>query len=396
MVKPSVLQRKAGDRVIMFSDVKRGLITLKQASEMLKISYRQAKRLWKKFKLGGPMALLPKKRSKAPWNKTPVGLKLRVISFKKQYPEVNCAHLADLFREEGIEICRETVRRILSQAQLHFPHQKHKRRPRKRFEAEKAGKLVQIDTSPFHWIPAINKELKLILDFDDHSRKPLVGRLAEHDTTWENMCLLRKTVERYGLFEALYADNDTKFKYERINESLYFNYQKQSAEVQTQIRQVLDELGIRLINTHKQAPHEKGKIERFFGFLQQRLPIEFKLHNITTIEAANKYLAQWLDRHGSRWMHKTTGMIPDERFKNSCFKPLPAGIDLDHIFCLRAKRKVKKDNTFTYKGRVFQLTDFRYRAYWGNTELLLKIVPKKQISVFYDDKFIQKFPYDGE
>jgi len=379
---------------MILKEVKYGTITLKQASEILKISYRHAKRLYKKFKTAGVMGLLPKKRTKPPKNKTPEEIKLKILSIKMQFPKINCCHLSDYLKEQGITISRETIRTILIKNHLHTTTPK--RRPRKRFEAEKAGKLLQMDTSPFHWIPAIDKELPMIIILDDHSRKPLVARIVEHDTSWENMLALRKVVEKHGVFEILYTDRDSKFRYTRTNFSLYFNYQKPPEAVTTQIHQALKELGIVLLNTHPYAPYEKGKVERFAGFLQGRLPIEFQIHGITTIEAANEYLEKYLERLGKEWVHNTTGMVPDERFKNSCFKPLPKDLDLDQIFCLRETRKVKKDNTFTYQGQTFQLTNFDYRAYWGNTEIELRIVPKKQITVYHQGRLIQKFPYNGK
>ncbi|MEO0115099.1 MAG: helix-turn-helix domain-containing protein [candidate division WOR-3 bacterium] len=399
MQEPSKSYIKLGDRIVILTDVKRGTISLKQASELLKISYRHAKRLYKIFKTSGVMGLLPKKRTKPPWNKTTTEIKQKIISIKQQFPTIppmaDC-HLTDLLKEQGITISHETVRTILIHNQRHTPNLKLKRRPRKRFEAEKAGKLVQMDTSPYHWLPAIDKELKLILTFDDHSRKPLAARIAEHDTTWENICVLRKTVEKYGIFETFYTDCDAKFKYYRTNFSLYFNYQKPPEAVDTQISQALAELGIIILNTHPHAPHEKGKIERFFGFLQARLPIEFQRHGITTLAAANRYLEKYLDRYSSQWVHNTTGIIPDERFKNSCFKPLPADCDLDAIFCLRETRKVKKDNTFSYKGQTFQLTNFNYRAYWGDVEIALRIIPGKEIRVYHQDRLVQRFRYNGD
>lgn len=395
MQKPTKLYVKTGDRIVILTDVKRGTVSLKQASELLEISYRHAKRLYKIFKTTGVMGLLPKKRTKPPWNKTNAEVKRKVIGIKEQFPAINCCHLADLLKEQDITISHETIRTILIKNHLHNPGPKPKRRPRKRFEAEKAGKLVQMDTSPYQWIPAIDQELKLILTFDDHSRKPLAARIAEHDTTWENMRVIRKTVEKYGIFETLYTDCDAKFKYYRTNFSQYFNYQKVPAAVDTQISQALAELGIIILNTHPHAPHEKGKIERFFGFLQARLPIEFQIHNITTVDAANRYLEKYLDKHSNQWVHYTTGIIPDERFKNSCFKPLPADQDLDKIFCLREIRKVKKDNTFSYQGQTFQLTNFNYRAYWGNTEIALRIIPEKEIRVYHQDRLVQKFRYNG-
>lgn len=394
MVKPTKLYQKAGRNIMILGDVKRGLITLKHASELLNISYRHAKRLYKRFKNTGVMGLLPKKRTKPPHNKTPEEIKLKIINLKIQFPEINCCHIKDLLKEENIIISHETIRTILIKNHLHTT--KHKRRPYKRFEADQAGKLVQMDTSPYKWIPAIDKELQLIITLDDHSRKPLSLRIAEHDTTWENMCVLRKIIEKYGIFETLYTDRDSKFRYTRNNPSLYFNYQKDPQEVKTQIHQALSELGIILLNTHPYAPYQKGKVERFAGFLQARLPIEFRIHNITTIEAANDYLERYLDKLSASWVHHTTGMTPDERFKNTCFKPLPKDLDLNQVFCLREKRKVKKDNTFTYQGQTFQLTNFDYRAYWGNVEIELRIIPEKQISVYYQGKLIQKFHCNGK
>jgi transposase len=394
MVKPTKLHIKAGERIMILKEVKHGNITLKQASEILKISYRHAKRLYKKFKTAGIMGLIPQKHTQPPKNKTPEEVKLKILSIKMQFPKINCCHLSDYLKEQGITISRETIRTILIKNHLHTTTPK--RRPRKRFEAEKAGKLLQMDTSPFRWIPAIDKELSMIIILDDHSRKPLVARIVEHDTSWENMLALRKVVEKYGIFEILYTDRDSKFRYTRTNFSLYFNYQKPAEEVATQIHRALKELGVVLLNTHPYAPYEKGKVERFAGFLQGRLPIEFQIRGITTIEAANEYLEKYLDRLSKEWVHNTTGMIPDERFKNSCFKPLPKDLDLDQIFCLREIRKVKKDNTFTYQGQTFQLTNFDYRAYWGNTEIELRIVPKKQITVYHQGRLIQKFPYNGE
>lgn len=390
----SILFRKAGDRIMILGDVKRGIITLKQASKILNISYRHTKRLWKQFKQGGPMGLVPKRPHSPAWNKTTEEVALRVIGIKEQFQKINCCHLADVLKEDGINISHETVRRILIKHRLYTPQPK--RRPRKRFEADQAGKLVQMDTSPYHWIPAIDRELQLIMTLDDHSRKPLVGRIVEHDTTWENMCILRRVVKKYGLFDTLYVDQDSKFKYTRVNESLYFDYQQQPADVDTQIHQALRELGIVLLPTHRKSPWEKGKVERFFGFLQQRLPIEFQRHNITTLGPANQYLDKWLKKHSSQWVHHTTGIIPDQRFKNSCFRPLPKDFDLNPVFCLREKRKVKKDNTFSYQGTTFQLTNFNDRAYWGKTEIDLKIIPKKQIGAYYQGKLIQTFRYRGE
>lgn len=391
-----LLYRKAGKRMELFIEVKRGAITLKDAGVELGISYRHTKRLYKKYKMEGLWGLIPKKRKGEPWNKTKKEVRKKVIDWKRNYKDLNLSHISDLLKGEGIQISRETVRRILLKEGLHSKHRKYKRRPKKRFEAEEAGKLVQMDTSPHEWIPGMGKKICFIAAIDDHSRKPLAGRFAKHDTTWENMCVLREIVETYGVFEVLYTDNDSKFKYIRRNDSLYFTYKKEPDEVKPQVRQALNELGIRVLNHHVNAPYQKGKIERFFGYLQDRLINEFRIYGIKTIDEANEYLRKWLRKHSSKHVHATTGMIPDERFKNSCFRPLPPNVNLDDIFCLRATRVVKKDNTFSYNGKVFQLIGTISRPNFAGTRVSLRIIPRKKIRVSYDGKLLQEFPYDGE
>lgn len=139
-----LLYRKTGKRMELFIEVKRGTVTLKDASVELGISYRHTKRLYKKYKMEGLWGLIPKKRKGEPWNKTSKEVRKKVIDWKRNYRDLNLSHISDLLKDEGIQISRETVRRILLKEGLHSKHRKYKRRPKKRFEAEEAGKLVQM------------------------------------------------------------------------------------------------------------------------------------------------------------------------------------------------------------------------------------------------------------
>lgn len=390
-----VLYEKMGYRCQAFIKVKQKEITLKEASKELRISYRHTRRLYKKYKLGGPMALLPKKRG-TPYNATPGEVKERVVSLKAdRYQDFNISHFTEMMeKEERIKLSRETVRKILITSGLHKKG-KHYPKHRKRFEAPGPGKLVQMDTSTHEWIPGIGKKIKLILMIDDYSRKPLGARFVESDTTWENMLLLREVVEKYGVFDALYTDNDSKFKYTRVNYSRYFDYRKEPEEIETQIDIALGKLGIRLTHSKPYEPEGKGKLERMFGYLQDRLVNEIKLNGIKDLASANKFLKEWIERDSMTRVHAITKQIPDERFGEAHFKPIGPDTNLDDIFCITAVRKVRKDSSFSYNGRDFVLTPRISGAPWIKQEVELHVVPGKKIRVFYRGDFIEEFVCNG-
>lgn len=137
-----------------------------------------------------------------------------------------------------------------------------------------------MDTSRDKWLQGVDQYFNFILVVDDHSRKYLCAKIVEQDTTWNNMIALRSVVEKYGIFSALYTDNDSKFRYYRKEGSRYFNYHQNPEDVQTQIKMALSKLRIQLINTPPFDPESKGKVERPFGMFQDRIKKEFRDNNI--------------------------------------------------------------------------------------------------------------------
>ncbi|MDI6840771.1 MAG: hypothetical protein QMD71_08000, partial [bacterium] len=172
-----------------------------------------------------------------------------------------------------------------------------------------------MDTSWHKWLPDIDQYFGLILIIDDHSRKFLAGKLVEGDTTWENMLALRRVVEKYGVFRALYTDNDSKFKYNKRNFSLYFDYHKDPDEVHTQIDMALSKLRILLLHTPPHDAPSKGKVERPFRMFQDRLIKEFRANNIRTLSEANEWLRKRIEWWNDNHKHWVTEETPNERFK---------------------------------------------------------------------------------
>ena len=374
-------------------------ITLKQAAEELKLSYRQTLRLFRRFTDGSRKiaSLLSKKVA---WNKLKKSDRNKVIELSDKYRDFNNCHLADIFEEEtGKKIHSSTIRNIRIEQNLYNPNLK-KRRPHKRFEMQSFGQLIQLDTSQHYWIPTIEKELSLICTIDDFSRDPLVAFIFEHDTTWNNMKVTRYLIEKHGLPEAFYTDNNSIFNYIRSDEPIHVTYHKDQQDVSTQFQRALSELGIAFIQHKPFQPESKGKIERFFGFLQDRFINELKRHidkipkdTFDAIKFANKFLYRFLTQWKTYHIHSITKFKPIERHSPSVFKPLPVDINLDDIFCFKWQRTVKNDNTFQFGNKTYQLTSFIPLRSYPYAKIILHVIPAKSLRVFYDNQFVQQFPY---
>ena len=374
-------------------------MTLKQAAQELRLSYRQTLRLFQRF-LNGRRKIESLVPHRNPWNKLDESDRRKVIKIHIEYPDMNNCHLSDLFEQEtGKRIHNTTVKNILVEENLYQPKFK-RRRPRKRFEMQAFGQLTQMDTSEHLWIPTIDEELSLIGMMDDFSRDPLAAFIYEHDTTWNNMKTIRFVIKKQGIFEALYSDNDSIFAYTRSDDPFHVTYHKNQLDVTTQLHRALNELGITLIRHRPKEPQCKGKIERFFGFLQDRFINELKrhIHKIPkdksgAIRYANRILYRFLAWWRTHHIHSITKCRPIERHTPSVFKPVPPNVNLDDIFCFKWQRTVKNDNTFQFGNKTYQLTKFIPKRSYPYGKIIVHVIPGKSLRVFYNGQFVQQFPY---
>ena len=368
-----------------------GIISLKEAASELNLCYRHTRRLYSRFLNGGKtvQSLAYKRTHPAP-NRIPDTTREKILKLHTAYPGANNCHLAELAGNLlNIKIHPSTIRSILIQANHYEIKTSKKRRPRKRYEKNAFGELVHIDTSEHLWVPKLKKHASLILLLDDFSRFILAAKFFKANTTWNNMLMIRQAIRRYGLFQILYCDNASMFKLIRTGYSRHFDYRTDLEKVQTEIHRALSELNILLLPHPVESPFCKGKIERIFGFMQDRLAV--LLQDCSTLEEANKILAKWVKWYNTRHVNSITDVVPSARLNPSVVKPSPEDLNMDDVFCFKLIRSVKKDNTFDYQGVTYQITHFDYRANWGNTQVELHVVPNKCIRIFYKGRFIQQF-----
>jgi len=234
---------------------------------------------------------------------------------------------------------------------------------------------MQFDSSYHRWL-VDHPKIYLILGIDDAKGEILGGRFTQRDTTMENMRVLKEIFESKGLPLSIYLDRDSKFKTTRYR-GIHYNIQGGEYRA-TQIKRAMNELGIKLI--YALSPQAKGRIERGFQTLQDRLIKELRLNGIKTIEAANHYLKEkFIPKYNRRFAKQ-----PKEPGK--AYMKLKDGMDLEGVLCLKEERKVYNDNTVSYKGIKFQILPDAYRACYAKLNVTVEEHLNGEIALSYNGR----------
>lgn len=358
----------------------KGLISTEETARNLGISRRQVERLLKKLDAHGwnPKALVPV--SHGAWNRVRQSIREQVILLHHQRPERSNPAIQELLEEEGISLSAATIRRIRIEAGL-YKEVKIEKRSFKKFEAQRFGDLLQMDTTMGYWLGG--GQTKLVLILDDYSRAILAWRWVAHDTVWENMRLIRQIIEQYGLPAVLYTDNDSKFRTIRHKRSRYHNYRDEDYE--TQIARACREAGIALVNHPPYQAFCKGKVERLFQFIQKRFLPEMRAESF---EDLNQEFVTWVTWYNTRHRNRMTACTPKERMEPLGFQPLSGKVDLDYVFSLREERKLDKYTSFSFHGTRYFLD---CKEMFPGDKVTLACNPDHKIKVYYDNEFIQEF-----
>ncbi len=291
-----------------------------QAATLLGYSQVHISRLKKKLQKAGFPALIRPVHSSP--HKIPQNTRDEIANlYERKYWDFNTLHFKDKLEEiHNIKLSYVTIREILIEHNLHKP-KKRKKVYRRRRRMPKAGMLIQMDSSNHNWLPFIERKWWLTAAIDDATNGIPYAKFYSCDGVFNNMEVLRKIIERKGLFYALYVDKASQFKTTRYG-GLHVNVAPEQEE--THIERALKEIGITLILAN--SPQAKGRIENLFGTFQDRFIKEMRLAGIKNYEEANQFLElEFLPYYNKKFAH-TEGV-------ESEYKKLPDGVNLDLIFC---------------------------------------------------------------
>lgn len=224
------------------------------------------------------------------------------------------------------------------------------------------GELIQHDSSHHLWAPLAGVKWYLITSLDDHSRYLLYADLVERETSWTHILALESLVLGWGIPFSFYTDSHSIFRFVQGRDSLWRTHHLFTDDTNPQWKQVVQDLGIEV--RHALSPQAKGKIERPYGWLQDRLVRTCAREDVRTLDQGRQVLQAELDRYNNRQVHSTTGEIPAVRFhrakkeKRSLFRDFfipPPFRSTKDIFCLRLERTVDAYRKVTVRDLVFKL-----------------------------------------
>jgi hypothetical protein len=245
-----------------------------------------------------------------------------------------------------------------------------------------SGMMMHQDGSKHRWLLNLDYDLDLIVTMDDATSKITSCFLTEEEGTLSSLQGLYETIKKAGLFCSLYTDRG----------SHYFYTPEVGGKVDknrlTQVGRALRQLRIKHIAAY--SPEARGRSERMFGTLQNRLPQEFALKGITTIEEANKYIKEiYLPRHNEQFCVKPAS-------EESAFTEWTQTTALEDILCLEEERVVQRDNTVRYNGLVLQIPKNNYRHHYIKTEVRIHEYCDRSLAIFYGHLCIGRYDAEGK
>jgi hypothetical protein len=334
------LSQRERDRLKVLHEVKQKHLTQVEAARRLKLSDRQVRRMLLRMGERGDGAIVHRLRGRPSNRKLAAALEQKIMArVRQRYADFGPTLAGEHLAKEGLLVSRETLRKWMTKVALWRPRsQRVKQVHVWRERRASFGELVMQDSSPFRWLEERAPACQLIAVIDDASSR-IWARLAEHDTTEENMRTLWGWLRRYGRPLAHYTDKNSIF---RETGPATLREQLRGEKARSQFGRALRELGIEWIAAH--SPQAKGRIERLFETLQDRLVKEMRLAGINTLEAANRFLETYVLKE---WEQRFTVMPRNPR---NAHRRLGREHRLEEILSVRVARKVTDDHTVSWDG----------------------------------------------
>lgn len=369
-----VLSKKEQLKLDIVSKVYSGQMTRSTAMDLLEVSDRTIRRYLKSYELKNATFVKHGNHYKTPHNKINPMLKKQVIKLiKKKYFDLNILHLQEKLKEEGLNIKRETLRKWCHE--IGHKKRKHRRTSRARYlrpRSEQEGLLIQFDGSTHKWFN--NTKTCLIVGIDDATGNILYGEFFESESLVGSLKVIMEIIKRKGVFKVLYTDRA----------GMYGNTKRKGF---SQVQRALGELDSHVLFAH--SPQAKGRVERLFKTLQDRLISELRLKKVKTIKQANEFFN---DVFVPAKFNPKFGV--EARSKKKAYEKIPRGIKLEEVFCIKDYRNISNDHTINWKSSKYIIAnrlrfslarnrleirtylDGSWKAYFAGKELILKEVDK--------------------
>lgn len=274
----------------------------------------------------------------------------------------NYAALNDRLKKDGIQVSTTTIINRAKSYDCYINRPKKKKKHDREIITSATGELIQHDASVHKWSPYADKKWVLISSLDDYSRMLLYADFVEAETSWAHIQAVEYLMRHFGIPHRYYVDNLRVFRFVQHRDSVWKKLVLGTDDVLTQWRQVLDLMNTQV--TYALSPQAKGKIERPYGWLQDRIVRTCALNQVSSIEVARLVLREEIHRYNYLQVHSTTKEIPVIRYElalknhRSLFRPFsipkPYSSPKD-VFCIRQHRISDGYRKISIAGHSFQI-----------------------------------------
>jgi hypothetical protein len=328
--------------MVVMAAVKQGKLSVAGAGRLMRVCYRQAKRIWQRFKKAGDAGLGHRSRGKPGPRHKAAKLRVQVLArYAERYPDFGPTLAAEKLHGEGLVVDHETLRRWLVEKGLWSSGRKRQQHRAWRERRECFGQMVQLDGSHHDWFEGRRDKAVLMVMVDD-ATNCTGARFSEEETTRASYDVFDVWVKKNGVPGSLYVDRDSIYRCERAATVVE---QIAGQEPRTQFGRAMEQLGVEVIMAH--SPQAKGRVERRNGLLQDRLVKELRLAGISDLAAANEFLDKtFLPALNRKFTLAARSSVDAHR---------PCARNLDEVLSWEAARVVGKDWTVAWAGRWFQI-----------------------------------------
>ncbi len=357
-----------------------GRLSQAEAAEALGVHERTFRRWSGRYEENGIEGLADRRIGRLSARRAPVDEVTEALGlFKTRYDGFTVKHFHEkLIEEHGGARSYTWTKNKLQEAGLVKKAKRRGAHRRKRERKPLPGMMLHQDGSTHEWVP--DKQWDLIVTMDDADNTIYSALFVDEEGTMSSFMGTRETIEKHGLFSSLYVDRG----------SHYWHTPKAGGKVDkanpTQFHRALQQLGIELIPAY--SPEARGRSERKFKTLQDRLVKEMALAGVTDMDDANRFLKEvYIPKHNKRFAIK-----PQE--EGTAFIPW-IGSSLGDILCVQENRNVGNDNTVRYNKRILQIPKDRHRYHYVKAQVRVHEYPDGSLAVFHGPRCLARYNNDG-
>ena len=319
-------------------------ISQTEAASLVDLSDRQIRRMIKRIREEGDDGICHRSRGTRSNHHIPKNVKGKVLKlFREQYKDFNLVHATEKLSEvHGITLSDETLRLWLNEAEIPYKKRRVRKHRQRRERRAHFGELVQIDGSHHDWFEG-RGPICVFMGYIDDATNTVHGRFYDYEGTMPAMDSMKRYIKCYGIPQSVYLDKHSTYKSwaePTIEEQL--NDQKPMS----QFEKSLAAMAIEVI--HANSPQAKGRVERLFKTLQDRMVREMRLLGIKSVKEANDFLTTYLPKYNRKFKKQAASNADLHR-------PALHSRELDRILCIKEDRTVKNDFTIAYNNTLYQI-----------------------------------------